>query len=179
MEATKPFVHRLIAFMHIIALVVVAAAVFVPKAQAQSGNVYGGGQVQKVSKDDLAIVLQVRIVKSEASATSRTVGAGIGALLGGMLGNSLGYETRFAVNALGATVGGVVGNQVAGAVMSGEAQEITLGFSDPGADQLRIVTVVQPQPFDAVAPEDVVIVSNMNGSVRVRKLDLKTARVQR
>lgn len=176
MEAHKVIAERIIAVLGVVTFLMLA---FAPTAHAQSGNVYASNQVQRASTDDIAIVLQVAIKKTEASGTARMAGAGIGGLLGGMAGNNMDYQSRFAANALGALVGGIVGERTANAVMSGEAQEITLGFSDPGSKNLRIVTVVQPEPFDAVAPDDVVIVSNMNGNVRVRKLNVNTAQVRR
>lgn len=164
----------------VISLVMVIG--FAPGAHAQSGNVYGGNQVQTMSAAEEGVVLQVAIKKAEASWQARTGGATGGGLVGALLGNSLGgdYQTKAILGALGALGGGFAGERMANAAGGSDAQEIVIGIHDPRTNAItRVVTVVQPAPFDAVAPNDNVLVVNTNGAIRVIKRAYNTASVQR
>lgn len=170
MEAIKKMslVNRVTAVVMMVALIVVFG--FAPGAHAQSGNVYGNGQAQTLSSAEEGIVLQVSIKRVEPSGLARTGGATVGALFGGLLGSNMDYQARAAVGMLGATVGGFAGERVANAAFSSDAQEIVIGLKDPRTGNLnRVVTVVQPQPFDAVAQNDQVLVINSGGKYRVIK----------
>ena len=155
---------------------------YAPVAHAQSGNVYGGNQVQTISTAQEGVVLQVAIKKAEAPWQARTGGATGGGLVGALLGNRLGgdYQTKAILGALGALGGGFAGERMANAVSGSDAQEIVVGISDPHSNSItRVVTIVQPAPFDAVAPDDNVLVVNTNGAFRVIKRSYNTASVQR
>lgn len=155
---------------------------FTPVAHAQSGNVYGGNQVQTISAAEEGVVLQVAIKKAEAPWQARTGGATGGGMVGALLGNRLGgdYQTKAILGALGALGGGFAGERMANAVGGSDAQEIVIGIRDPRSNSItRVVTVVQPSPFDAVAPDDNVLVVNTNGAIRVIKRTYNTALVQR
>ncbi|MFC6282112.1 MULTISPECIES: hypothetical protein [Polaromonas] len=156
---------------------------FAPGARAQSGNVYGGNQVQTMSTTEEGVVLQVSIKKAEASWQARTGGATGGGLVGALLGNSLGggnYQAKALLGALGAMGGGFAGERIANAVSASDAQEIVIGLRDPRSSSgIRVVTVVQPAPFDAVAPNDNVLLVNTNGAIRVLRRTYNTAYVQR
>lgn len=155
---------------------------FAPGAHAQSGNVYGGNQVQTMSVAEEGVVLQVAIKKAEASWQARTGGATGGGMVGALLGSGLGrnYQAKAILGALGALGGGFAGERMANAVGGSDAQEIVIGIRDPRTNAItRVVTVVQPSPFDAVAPDDNVLVVNTNGAVRVIKRSYNTAFVQR
>ncbi len=160
----------------------VMAIGFAPGAHAQSGNVYGGNQVQTLSTAEEGVVLQVAIKRAESSWQARTGGATGGGLVGALLGNSLGgdYQTKAILGALGALGGGFAGERMANAAGGSDAQEIVIGIHDPRTNAItRVVTVVQPEPFDAVAPNDNVLVVNTNGAIRVIKRSYNTASVQR
>jgi outer membrane lipoprotein SlyB len=153
-----------------------------PGAHAQSGNVYGSNQVQTLSSAEEGIVLQVAIKKSEASWQARTGGAAAGGVVGALLGNAVGgdSQTKTLLNTLGVIGGGFAGERAANAVAASEAQEIVIGLRDPKTKSInRVVTVVQPAPFDAVATNDKVLVINTNGAIRVLKQTFDTASVQR
>ena len=155
---------------------------YAPGAHAQSGNVYGGNQVQAMSSAEEGVVLQVSLKRAEASWQARTGGATGGGLVGALLGNSLGgnYQTKALFGALGALGGGFAGERMANAVGASDAQEIVIGIRDPRSNSLtRVVTVVQPAPFDAVAPDDNVLIVNTNGTIRVIKRTYNSAFVQR
>jgi outer membrane lipoprotein SlyB len=84
------------------------------------------------------------------------------------------------LGALGALVGAFAGERVANSAAASEAQEIVIGIRDPRTNSItRVVTVVQPAPFDAVAPDDNVLIVNTNGAIRVIKRTYNTASVQR
>lgn len=176
----------LIFFGRLTAVLVAIGLVFVfcvaSPAHAQSGNVYGGNQVQTMATAEEGVVLQVAIKKAEASWQARTGGATGGGLVGALIGNQVGgdFQTRAIFGALGALGGGFAGDRIANAVASSDAQEIVVGIRDPRTNSInRVVTVVQPAPFDAVAPNDNVLVVNTNGAIRVIKRTYNTASVQR
>lgn len=157
-----------VAMAEILAVVVVAFVMMIPdKARAQSGNVYGNGQVQVYSQAEEAVVMQVRIKTAEPSWQTRTVGAGIGAAVGGAIGSRAKNQHVGAL--VGASLGGLFGERAANAVMTGDAQEIVLQVFGPSGMPARIVTIVQPAPYDHLVSGERVYLSNSAGKWRVLK----------
>lgn len=166
----------------IVLISIVMGFAFTPAAFAQSGNVYGSNQVQTIANAEEGVVLQVAIRQAEASWQAKAGGATGGGMVGALLGNSLGgnYQTKALLGALGALGGGFAGQRVANAMGGSDAQEIVVGIRDPRSNSIsRVVTVVQPSPFDAVAPGDNVLVVNASGAVRIIKRTYGAETVQR
>lgn len=70
-----------LAAAEILAVLVVGFVMMVPdKAHAQSGNVYGSGQAQVYSQTEDAVVLQVRMTRTEPTWQARAAGTGVGAV---------------------------------------------------------------------------------------------------
>lgn len=159
---------KVLAFVEVLAVVVLAFIMMVPGAsRAQSGNVYGSGQAQVFSQTDEAVVLQTRIKAAEPSWQSRSAGAGVGAVLGGLIGRQ--GSNNNAVAIITGTLGGLVGERVANAVMTNAAQEIVLQVSGRGGMPSRIITIVQPAPYDKIVAGELVFLVNSAGTYRVVK----------
>jgi len=136
-------------------------------AQAQSGNVYGAGQVQVSGTAVEAVVLQVEIKKAEPSWQTRAAGAGIGSALGALLASNVSGNGRHAASVIGATAGGLLGERTTNAVMTDAAQEIILQVLGREGAPPRIVTVIQPAPFDRLVAGETVYMINTAGKYRV------------
>lgn len=161
-----------------LALCVLVLAPFSPTAHAQSGNVYGTNQVQAISNAQEGVVLQVSIKQAQASVQARTGGAAGGGLVGALIGSRLGgdAQTKNVLGALGALGGGFAGERMANAAATNEAQEIVIGLKDGRSNTItRVITVVQPAPFDPVVENDNVLVVNTNGAYRVIRRTYNTA----
>lgn len=180
MEAFKNMrlVDRVTSVLALVALLVVFF--WAPGAHAQSGNVYASGQRQTISSSEEGVVLQVAIKRVEAEGTTNMVGTAVGGVLGGLLMGSnqnQDWQTRTAAGLLGTTIGGLLGNKVTSSVYAKDAQEIVVGLRDPKTGDLtRVITVVQPEPFDAVQENDNVLIVNTNGSIRIIKRRYDPAR---
>ncbi len=147
-------------------------------AHAQSGNVYGTNQVQTLSNAQEGVVLQVSIKQAQASVQARAGGAAGGGLVGALIGSRLGgdAQTKNVLGALGAIGGGFAGERMANAAAANEAQEIVIGLKDGRSNTItRVITVVQPAPFDPVVENDNVLVVNTNGAYRVIRRTYNTA----
>lgn len=140
-------------------------------AFAQSGNVYGNGQAQTYSTTEEAVVLQANIRSVAPSTTTQVAGSGIGAAIGGLIASRAGNNQPVAT-LIGATIGGILGNRVTDKVADNTAQEIVLKVTFPGTNQYRIVTVVQPAPFDPVVAGQPVFLINSAGTYRVVRRDV-------
>lgn len=160
--------QKAVALAETLAFIVVAFIMMVPdEARAQSGNVYGNGQAQVFSQTDEAVVLQTRIKAAEPSWQTRTTGAGVGAVLGGLLGRQA--SSNNAVSIIAGTLGALAGERVSNAVMTNAAQEIVLQVFGRGGMPPRIITIVQPAPFDKIAAGEHVFLVNSAGTYRVVK----------
>jgi outer membrane lipoprotein SlyB len=158
---STPLVHRLIVVAEIVAIVVVFA--FSPgKAHAQSGNVYAAPQVQTAGDALPAVVLQVAIKQAEPSFEARAAGASVGTALGLLAASHSGYNSRWVANTAGATLGALVGERTASLAMRDPAQEIIVQLRDG-----RLITVVQPAPFDQLMAGQLVYVIAIRGVYRV------------
>lgn len=158
-------------FLHVLFLCIAVALIFLLPGQshAQSGNVYGNGQVQINGPTEEAVVLQVMIKKSEPGWQSRTAGATIGGALGALVAsNTTSGNARYAANLIGMTLGGIVGERTANAVMSDEAQELILQVHGRNGPP-RIITVIQPAPYDRLVAGEAVYLINTGGKFRVVK----------
>lgn len=173
MQAFKnlSLVNRVLLVVYIAAVAVVLG--FAPGAHAQSGNVYGNLQAQVMSPTLKGVVLQASMKMVQPSGITRTGGAAVGGLLGGLMGNHLSSQGKAVVSILGTTIGGFVGERVANAAFSSRAQELVIGLYNPQTGALNsTVTVVQPEPFEAMSPNQQVIISNTNGVFRVIKVNM-------
>lgn len=155
-----------VAAAEILAVLVVAFLMMIPdRAQAQSGNVYGTGQAQVYSQTEEAVVLQVRVTRTEPSWQARAAGTGVGAVVGGLLGRKA--SNNSAATVIGTTLGGLAGERVTTAMATNQAQEIVLQLPGRNGTPARIITIVQPAPFDAVASGQRVFLINSAGTYRV------------
>lgn len=155
-------------------LAVVTFIAFAPRsAHAQSGNVYGNNQAQVSGLIEEGQVLQVAIKTVEASGQARATGGAIGGVIGGLAGANpnIEWQQRAITGVLGAAVGAFAGERIANASATKEAQELIIAVTDQNGRR-RLITVVQPAPFDALSRGDKVFVSNTQGAIRVIKQDL-------
>lgn len=137
------------------------------KAHAQAGNVYAPLQAQVAGETYEAVVLQISIREVEPTIQARATGAGVGSVVGLGLATQVKSQHRFAVNTLAAVVGGVVGERVSHAIAHNTAQEIIVQLAPMRGQQPRIITIVQPAPFDTLVPGEAVFVSTIRGAWRV------------
>lgn len=137
------------------------------KAHAQAGNVYALPQAQVAGDTYEAIVLQISIREVEPTVQARATGAVVGSALGLGLASQAKTKNRFAVNTVAAVLGGLGGERIANAVAHNEAQEIIVQLAPMKGQQPRIITIVQPAPFDTMVPGEFVYVSTIRGAWRV------------
>jgi len=136
-------------------------------AHAQSGNVYGAGQVQIHGTAEEAVVMQVIIRKAEPSWQTRAAGAGVGSALGGFIASNVSGNGRQAAGFIGLTVGGLLGERATNVMLTNAAQEIILRVAGREGSPPRLVTVIQPAPFDPLIAGEMVYLINTAGRVRV------------
>lgn len=183
MEASKNYKLsvRVMYALGVLALVVIFG--FAPGAHAQSGNVYSGNQAQIAGSADEGMVLQVNIKTVEGSQTTNVVGTAIGGAVGGLVfgaNQNQDWNTRAVATLLGTTLGGVIGNKVVNATSSRQAQELVIGLKNPQTGSInRVITVVQPEPFEALSANDQVLVVNTGGAYRIIKRSYDSTLVQR
>jgi outer membrane lipoprotein SlyB len=137
------------------------------KAHAQAGTVYALPQAQVAGDTYEATVLQISIREVEPTVQARATGAVVGSALGLGLASQAKSKNRFAVNTVAAVLGGLGGERVANAVAHNEAQEIIVQLAPMKGQQPRIITIVQPAPFDTLVPGEFVYVSTIRGAWRV------------
>lgn len=145
----------------------VVATVAPGAAYAQSGNVYNNQSAQSIGTAQVGIVLQVATKKVEASGAARTVGAVAGGALGTLLGANVDSSMKMAINILGASAGAFGGDRLANSVFGSEAQELVIGIPSKDGGDMRILTVVQPAPYDDLYEGDNVLVISNGGTNRV------------
>lgn len=164
-----------IASAEAIAFVVVAFIMMLPnESWAQSGNIYGNAQVQTYSQTEEAVVLQVMLKAAEPGWQTRTAGAGIGAALGAAIGRQTSNANLGGL--IGGLLGGVAGERVANSAGTTAAQEIVLQVFGHAGTPPRIITVVQPAPYDRLAEGEQVFLINTAGTWRVvKKLNMPVA----
>jgi outer membrane lipoprotein SlyB len=149
-------------------LVLVLLPLIIPmKAHAQAGNVYGPVQAQVAGETYEAVVLQVALREVEPTIQARATSAGLGSVLGLGLASQVKSDHRYALNTIAAVVGGVVGERVSHAVAHNIAQEIIVQLAPMRGQQPKIITIVQPAPFDTLVPGEAVFVSTIRGAWRV------------
>jgi len=171
------------ALLAVAILSLVVITLFSPGARAQSGNVYSGNQSQMLGTVQEGIVLQAGIKTVSGGNTTNMVGSGVGAALGGLVlgGNqNLDWQARSAAMLLGGVLGGVVGNKVTERISERQAQELVIGLKNPQTGSITtVVTIVQPEPFEALGVNEKVLVLNNGGTFRVIKQSFDSAMVQR
>ncbi|NBU73360.1 MAG: hypothetical protein EBS53_18285 [Bacteroidetes bacterium] len=155
------------------ALAIIAVLFFAPGARAQSGNVYAGSQSQMLGTVQEGVILQAGIKTVSGGNTTGMVGTGVGAALGGLVlgsNQNLDWPVRSAAMLLGGTLGGVLGSKVTERMTERSAQELVIGLKNPQTGSIStVVTVVQPEPFEALAANERVLVLNNGGTYRVIK----------
>jgi outer membrane lipoprotein SlyB len=171
------------ALLAVAILSLVVITLFSPGARAQSGNIYSGNQSQMLGTVQEGIVLQAGIKTVSGGNTTNMVGSGVGAALGGLVlgGNqNLDWQARSAAMLLGGVLGGVVGNKVTERISERQAQELVIGLKNPQTGSIStVVTIVQPEPFEALGVNEKVLVLNNGGTFRVIKQSFDSAMVQR
>jgi outer membrane lipoprotein SlyB len=169
MESFKnmPVVSKVLCVLYVVALVVVFG--FAPGAQAQSGNVYGNSQTQSVGTAQEGFILQVQLKEVEATDRARAAGGGIGALIGGAIGNNQADPGhKLVANLLGAAIGGLAGDAVARNTAKNVVQELIIGLINPKTGSVdKVLTVIQPAPFEELNEDDQVLVIKSGTKVRV------------
>lgn len=166
---------KAVAFAEIVAFAMVAFIMMVPdQARAQSGNVYGSSQAQVYSATEEAVVLQVMQKAAEPSWQTRTAGAGVGAALGGALGRQSSNSQLGGL--IGGLLGGIAGERLTNAVATASAQEIVLQVFGRAGMPPRIISVIQPAPYDRLVAGEQVFLINTAGTWRVvKKLNMPVA----
>jgi outer membrane lipoprotein SlyB len=163
---SEPLHNRVLFALYILAALVLAFVI--PKdAKAQSGNIYAHPQVQTAGDTLEGVVLQISIKEVEPSNQARAAGAAVGSALGLALATQSKNQNRFAVNTAGAVLGGLLGERSTHAFARTEAQEIIVQLAPIRGQQPRIITIVQPAPYDAVYPGESVYVVTIRGAYRV------------
>lgn len=160
-----PLAYKCVVFAEIFAAL--ALLLLSPPAAAQSGNVYSNPQVQSQGDTFEGVVIQVLVKQSEPTATDRAAGASVGAALGALISSRSGGDNRFAVNALGAVLGGLAGERTTNYVFRSDAQEIVVQLAPQPGQQPRLITVVQPAPYDRMVSGEAVFVTITRGVYRV------------
>lgn len=158
----------------LLAIAIVSLFAFAPRsAHAQAGNVYGGNQAQVTGSIDEGMILQASIKTVEASGQARAAGGALGGVIGGIAGANpnIDWQKRAITGVLGAAVGAFAGERIANAAATKEAQELIIAVTDQNGRR-RLITVVQPEPFDPLFKGDKVFVSSTQGTIRVIKQDL-------
>lgn len=137
------------------------------EARAQAGNVYAHPQAQLAGDTFEGVVLQVSSKEVEPSNQARVAGAAVGSALGVALASQSKNQNRFAVNTAGAVLGGLLGERVTHGIARTEAQEIIVQLAPVRGQQPKIITIVQPAPFDVVYPGEAIYVVAIRGAYRV------------
>jgi hypothetical protein len=74
----------------------------------------------------------------------------------------------------------VVGNKVTERISERQAQELVIGLKNPQTGSIStVVTIVQPEPVEALGVNEKVLVLNNGGTFRVIKQSFDSAMVQR
>lgn len=167
-----PLVSQVLILVELIA--VLAVITVSPPAAAQAGNIYANPQVQNAGDTHTGVVVQVLIKQAEPTGAERAAGASIGAAVGALISSRTGSDNRFAVNALSAVIGGFTGERTANYLLRADAQEIVVQLAPLPGQQPRLITVVQPAPFDRLVAGEVVVVTNTRGVFRVIPVQRQT-----
>ena len=172
---------RALAAIGALALVVVFG--FAPGARAQSGNIYSGTQSQVLGTVQEGVILQSSVKTVSGGNTTGMIGTGVGAALGGLVlgsNQNLDWQARSAAMLLGGALGGVLGNKATERMTERSAQELVIGLKNLQTGAIStVVTVVQPEPFEALGVNERVLVLNNGGTFRVIKQNFDSAMVQR
>lgn len=159
--------NKVLTLVYVLILAGLPAIIGMGPAQAQSGGVYAHPQAQVAGEVYEAVVVQISFKEVEASPQARMAGAAVGGALGVGLASRSSTQSRFAVNTVGAVLGGLLGERVASSLSAVTAQEIILRLAPTGNQQPRIISVIQPAPFDQVYPGEMIYVTVTRGAWRV------------
>lgn len=135
-----------------------------PAPSTASANDYGRGGSMIQGNATEGVIVNVRMVRIEASSTANAAGMATGAALGGLIGQRAGNGNgKIAATILGGLIGGVTGNAVTNRVADVEAQELVVRLR---SGQLVVITQGGDERFEKGM--DVYII-NMNGNARVTR----------
>lgn len=166
MYRAEPLHNRVLYALYVV--IVVFLAFVIPKdANAQAGNVYAHPQAQAAGDTFEGVVLQISLKEVEPSNHARIAGAAVGSAFGLLLASKSGSHNRFAVNTAGAVLGGLLGERATHAIAKNSAQEIIVQLAPARGLQPKIITIVQPAPFDTVYAGEMVYITIVKGAYRV------------
>lgn len=158
---------KLLNYLLLASLVFVLGLLYAEPAHAQAGDIYSRPHAQVAGEVWEAQVVQVATKEVEASYAARAAGASIGGVLGMALASRSGStQNRFAINTAATVLGGLIGERTANYAAAPSAQEILLRVQQPG-QPARMLSIVQPAPFEALAAGENVYVTITNGAYRV------------
>jgi len=174
---TQPLHNKCLCAIYLLVLLALPFIIGMKPANAQSGNVYAIPQAQAAGNVYEATVLQIQYKEVEPSVQARGAGAAVGGALGLALAARSGSEHRFAVGTLGTVLGGLLGERSANAIATtqAQAQEIIVRLAPLPGQEPRIVSIVQPAPFDRVYPGEMIYVTVTQGAWRVLRRTLPPA----
>lgn len=164
---SQPLHNKALCAVYLLVLLMLPFIIGMKPAQAQSGNVYAIPQAQSAGSVYEATVVQILYKELEPTWQGRGAGAAVGGALGMALAARSGSEHRFAVGTLGTVLGGLLGERAANAIATNQAQELIVRLAPQPGQQPRIVSLVQPAPFDRVYPGEMVFVTLTQGAWRV------------
>jgi len=166
MYRAEPLHNRVLYALYVV--IAVFLAFVIPKdAKAQAGNVYAHPQAQAAGDTFEGVVLQLALKEVEPSNQARIAGAAVGSTFGLLLASQSGSQNRFAVNTAGALLGGLLGERATQAAAKNSAQEIIVQLAPVRGMPPKIITIVQPAPFDTVYPGEMVYITIVKGAYRV------------
>lgn len=163
----EPLHNRVLYTLYAFILIFLFFVIPMKEAKAQAGNVYANPQAQLAGETLEGHVLQVSIKEVEPSNQARAAGAAVGSAVGIAATSQSNSQHRFAVNAVGAVLGGLLGERTSYAIAKTDAQEIIVQLAPTKGQQPRIITIVQPAPFDMVYPGEAIYVTTIRGAYRV------------
>lgn len=163
----EPLHNKVLYPLYVVIVLLLAFIIPMKPANAQAGNVYAHPQAQVAGDTYEAVVLQISIREVEPSSQARAAGAAVGSAVGLALASQAKTHNRFAVNTVSLVLGGLAGERATHVVARTEAQEIILQLAPAKGQQPRIITIVQPAPFDTVVPGECVYVTVIRGAWRV------------
>lgn len=162
-----PLHSKVLSLVYLLVLALLPFIIGMKPANAQSGNVYGAPQAQTMGQVYEAVVVQIAIKEVEPSVQARAAGAAVGGALGMGLASRSNSQNRFVVNTVGAVLGGLLGERATSAMARTDAQELIVRLFTEQGQPPRTISIVQPAPFDAVYPGEMIYVTVIQGAWRV------------
>lgn len=167
MYRAEPLHNRVLYALYVVIAVFLAFIIPMKDAKAQAGNIYAQPQAQSAGDTSEGVVLQVALKEVEPSNQARAAGAAVGSALGLLISSHSNNQNRFVAGTTGAVLGGLLGERATQAIARSAAQEIIVQLAPVRGQPPRIITIVQPEPFDTVYPAELVYVTIVKGAYRV------------